>query len=242
VVPVSLAGPEVETAPRVGLVDTGAENVLAASWLADLAGVDLTGSVDTARIGIGGQVAEVIFAEVEQRLYAPDAGEEFVSCGATSGSSPGGRRRSLSCWARPASSIASRPRSTVALPCWRSRTGRRSTPALAPAPLVDGSPRRVRVLGREAESHPNCTTRPGRREAQGSVLSPRMPRSEGIGGKAAFLRTRPRRHRPVLESHPIAPGGGRPAPGGPERKSGLISAFALERATRIELAFSAWES
>jgi len=89
VVPVSLAGPQVETAPRVGLVDTGAENVLAAGWLADLAGIDLSGSVDTARIGIGGQVAEVTFAEVELRLYAPDVGEEFVSWRCDVGFVPG---------------------------------------------------------------------------------------------------------------------------------------------------------
>jgi hypothetical protein len=63
----------------VGLVDTGAENILAAAWLADLAGVDLSANTDKALIGIGGQTAEVTFAEVELRLYAPDAGEEFMS-------------------------------------------------------------------------------------------------------------------------------------------------------------------
>ncbi len=91
--PVSLAGPEVETAPRVGLVDTGAENVPAAAWLADLAGVELAGSVDTARIGIGGQVAEVTFAEVELRLYAPDASEQFVSWRCDVGFVPGWQAR-----------------------------------------------------------------------------------------------------------------------------------------------------
>ena len=79
VVPVSLAGPELETAPRVGLVDTGGQNALAAWWLAELAGIDLSRSTDTALIGIGGQTSEVNFAEVELRLYAPDAGDEFVS-------------------------------------------------------------------------------------------------------------------------------------------------------------------
>lgn len=78
VVPVSLVGVGVETAPRVGLVDTGAENVLAATWLADLAGVDLSQNTGTALIGIGGQTAEVTFVEVELRLYAPDVGEEYV--------------------------------------------------------------------------------------------------------------------------------------------------------------------
>lgn len=79
VVPVTIVGPEGETAPRVGLVDTGAENVLAAEWLADFAGVDLSHSVDTALIAIGGHSSEVRFTEVELRLYAPEMGDEFMS-------------------------------------------------------------------------------------------------------------------------------------------------------------------
>lgn len=59
VVPASVAGEKLATAPRVGLVDTGAENILAADWLADLAGVDLQANSDVALIGIGGQTAEV---------------------------------------------------------------------------------------------------------------------------------------------------------------------------------------
>lgn len=89
IVPVSLSGPGRESAPRVGLVDTGAENVLAAAWLADLVGVDLSRSADTALIGIGGQTAEVAFADVELRLYSPDASEEFVSWGCDVGFVPG---------------------------------------------------------------------------------------------------------------------------------------------------------
>lgn len=65
--------------PFWGLVDTGAESVLAADWLADLADVDLSGSSDKALIGIGGQIAEVTFAEVELRLHAPDDARDFVS-------------------------------------------------------------------------------------------------------------------------------------------------------------------
>lgn len=79
VVPVSVAGADGETVPRVGLVDTGAENVLAADWLADLAGIDLATSNDTAMISIGGQTAEVRFAEVEFRLYRADAGSDHLS-------------------------------------------------------------------------------------------------------------------------------------------------------------------
>lgn len=61
------------------LVDTGAENVLAAAWLADIIGLDLTHNVDTAFIGIGGQTAEVAFAEVELQLLSPEIGNEVVS-------------------------------------------------------------------------------------------------------------------------------------------------------------------
>lgn len=63
----------------MGLVDTGAENVLAAEWLADFAGVDLSHNADTALIAIGGQSAEVRFVEVDLRLYAPEMGGEFIA-------------------------------------------------------------------------------------------------------------------------------------------------------------------
>lgn len=78
VVPVSLAGPEQPTAPRIGLVDTGAESVLAASWLADLAGIDLSTNTDSSVIGIGGLLAEVTFAEVELRLHRADDATESI--------------------------------------------------------------------------------------------------------------------------------------------------------------------
>lgn len=79
VVPISLAGTEYETAPRWGLVDTGSENVFAASWLADLAGIDLSSSTDKALIGIGGQVGEVTFVELELRLHAADDAAQMHS-------------------------------------------------------------------------------------------------------------------------------------------------------------------
>lgn len=89
VVPVSLAGADLVTAPRIGLVDTGAENVLAAGWLADLACVDVLATADVALIGIGGQTAEVHFTEVELRLYGPDVGEGNVSFRCDVGFVPG---------------------------------------------------------------------------------------------------------------------------------------------------------
>lgn len=91
VVPVTIVGPAGAAAPRVGLVDTGAENVLAAAWLADFVGLDLSQNVDTALIGIGGQTAEVAFVEAELRLLSPDAGEEFISWRCDIGFVPGWR-------------------------------------------------------------------------------------------------------------------------------------------------------
>ena len=64
--------------PSWALVDSGSENVFAADWLADLAGVDLSTSLDRTLVGIGGQVVEVAYAEVELRLHAPD-GDDLVS-------------------------------------------------------------------------------------------------------------------------------------------------------------------
>ncbi len=58
--------------PSRALVDTGAENVFAADWLADFAGIDLSASHERAVVGIGGQVVEATFAEVDLRLHAPD--------------------------------------------------------------------------------------------------------------------------------------------------------------------------
>lgn len=53
--------------------------MLAAEWLADFAGVDLSQNTDTALIGIGGHSAEVRFVDVELRLYAPEMGDEIIS-------------------------------------------------------------------------------------------------------------------------------------------------------------------
>jgi hypothetical protein len=75
--------------PSWGLVDTGAENVLAAAWMADVAGIDMSTTSDIVRIGIGGQVAEVAFAEVELRLHGPDDASEFISWRADVGFVPG---------------------------------------------------------------------------------------------------------------------------------------------------------
>ena len=79
VVPASIPGAVPTIEPHWALVDTGAQNVFAADWLAEFAGIDLSASTDTVLVGIGGQVVEVAFAEVELRLHAPHDIAEVVS-------------------------------------------------------------------------------------------------------------------------------------------------------------------
>lgn len=67
VVTLSIPGRLEAMEPSWALVDSGSENVFAADWLADLAGIDLSTSLDRTLVGIGGQVVEVAYAEVELR-------------------------------------------------------------------------------------------------------------------------------------------------------------------------------
>lgn len=90
VVTLSIPGGLDTMEPSWALVDTGAENVFAADWLADLAGIDLSASRDRTIVGIGGQVVEVTFAEVELRLHAPDS-DDVVSWRADVGFVPSWR-------------------------------------------------------------------------------------------------------------------------------------------------------
>jgi hypothetical protein len=53
------------------LVDSGCTHILAASWLADSAGVDPKASGRQLRLGIGGDWVDVEFADVTLRLIAP---------------------------------------------------------------------------------------------------------------------------------------------------------------------------
>jgi hypothetical protein len=136
--------------PYLGLVDTGAESVLAASWLADLAGIDLSANTDKALVGIGGQIVEVVFGEVELRLHRVDR-PPSSSHGERMSASPGtGSLRSRWFSANPASSISSPSPSTAAPQPSPSRTGPRSIPdsGLAPTREARRAPPRY-VLGTE---------------------------------------------------------------------------------------------
>jgi hypothetical protein len=91
VVPVSIAGSTTAMEPSWGLVDTGAENVLVAEWVADLAGIDRSASDETVRIGIGAQIVDVAVAGVELRLHAPHDGPECIGWRTDVGFVPGWR-------------------------------------------------------------------------------------------------------------------------------------------------------
>ncbi|MGH9278165.1 MAG: aspartyl protease family protein [Acidimicrobiales bacterium] len=79
VVTVSLPGNSGLVEPAWALVDTGAENVLAADWLADFAGIDVDQSEERTLVGIGGHVVEVAFVEVDLVLHAPHDTSEVIS-------------------------------------------------------------------------------------------------------------------------------------------------------------------
>ncbi|MGH9225750.1 MAG: hypothetical protein ACRD2W_18630 [Acidimicrobiales bacterium] len=89
IVPVSLVAGADHLAPSAALIDTGSESVLAAGWLADVLGVDLSANPDRVTVGIGGQVAEVTFVEVGLRLHAVHDVDEAVDWRADVGFVPG---------------------------------------------------------------------------------------------------------------------------------------------------------
>lgn len=106
VVTLSIPGRLETMEPSWALVDSGSENVFAADWLAELAGIDLSTSLDRTLVGIGGQVVEVAYAEVELGLHAPD-GDDLVPGEPTWGLCRSGERRFPSWSANSASSTSS---------------------------------------------------------------------------------------------------------------------------------------
>jgi len=80
IVPVTLGGLPVERALD-GLVDSGSESTLVASWVADLAGLDLSRPDEVLRIGVGGTSVAARFVEVDLRLHRwPDtADDDYVA-------------------------------------------------------------------------------------------------------------------------------------------------------------------
>lgn len=78
IVPITLVGAE-PAATVFALVDTGAEHVLAAPWLALAAGIDPDQADRELDLGIGGDVVATRFVTVQLRLHPPGADDtEYV--------------------------------------------------------------------------------------------------------------------------------------------------------------------
>jgi Aspartyl protease len=77
VVPVRLAHDQPSTI--AALVDSGSEHTLAAHWLADDLGIDLSTSQDRLRLGIGGRSVEATFVQVDLLLYRDHGSDEHVT-------------------------------------------------------------------------------------------------------------------------------------------------------------------
>lgn len=77
VVPVRLAHDQPSTI--AALVDSGSEHTLAAHWLADDLGINLSKSQDRLRLGIGGRSVEATFVQVDLLLYRDHGSDEHVT-------------------------------------------------------------------------------------------------------------------------------------------------------------------
>ena len=78
-VPISLCNREFGTLRLTGLVDTGADSILASDLLADQLGVDLDDHEGETSHAVGGRVAFARYKEVTLRLHPPDAEQsEYV--------------------------------------------------------------------------------------------------------------------------------------------------------------------
>jgi hypothetical protein len=75
VVPLTLVGTDAST-PVLALIDSGAEHVLAAPWLANDIGVDPDRAHDEMDLGIGGDVIRVRFVHCRLRLHPPGGDDE----------------------------------------------------------------------------------------------------------------------------------------------------------------------
>ena len=75
VVSVRLVGPDL-SASVLALVDTGCEHVLAAPWVVQDAGIDLSASSYAIDLGIGGQTVEARFVTARLRLHHPSGDDD----------------------------------------------------------------------------------------------------------------------------------------------------------------------
>lgn len=67
--PIALANGDQTTFQLTGLIDTGADSVLASDYLADQLGIDLDDHDGETTLGVGGHVAAVRYKTISIRLY-----------------------------------------------------------------------------------------------------------------------------------------------------------------------------
>jgi len=84
-VPIALANGDQSTAELMGLVDTGADSVLAGDLLADQLGVDLDDHEGETTLGVGGHIRTVRYKTVGLRLYRTAHDPAYRECQAQVG-------------------------------------------------------------------------------------------------------------------------------------------------------------
>lgn len=77
-VPIALANGDQVTFQLTGLIDTGADSVLASDYLADQLGVDLDDHEGETTLGVGGHVVAVRYKTVSLRLYPKGEDDVYI--------------------------------------------------------------------------------------------------------------------------------------------------------------------
>ena len=76
-VPIALANGDQSTVELMGLIDTGADSILASDVLAEQLGIDLDDHEGETTVGVGGHVAAVRYKTISLRLY-PKGEHEYL--------------------------------------------------------------------------------------------------------------------------------------------------------------------
>jgi hypothetical protein len=87
-VPVVLANGDRATLQLTGLIDTGADSVLASDYLADQLGVDLDDHEGETTLGVGGHVVAVRYKTISLRLYPKGEDDSYIEWRASVGFIP----------------------------------------------------------------------------------------------------------------------------------------------------------
>ena len=77
-VPVALVNADQATLQLTGLIDTGADSVLASDYLAEQVGVDLDDHEGETTLGVGGHVVAVRYKTISLRLYPKGEDDPYI--------------------------------------------------------------------------------------------------------------------------------------------------------------------